>query len=168
VKLKWWRRVSLAVVALGMTAGPVFADCVNVSRSDKANVQIEAHSPALSPVVCGFAPCTPHLTFDETLLLLFEGAVSFYDPYGLDLCPEGARYLVEQIHLAAALPGSGIDLTWVVGGTALQSGGLENASNPRAQQNLSNGRGIDLFTTNAEISAVIDANLDQANGYCPP
>jgi len=155
----------VGVVALVVTAG-AFADCVNPSRSDKGNAQIAANSPTLSPDVCGFAPCTPHLTFDEALHLLLEGTVSFYDPYGLDLCPAGAQYLVDQIDAAALLSDSSIDLTWVVGGIALQSGGLLNASNPRAQQNLSNGTGIDLFTTNAEISGVIAANKGDAAEIC--
>ena len=167
VKLKKMVVASVAgVMALLLTAGPAFADCVNVSRSGTANAQIAAHSPTLSPAVCGFAPCSPHLTFDETLRLLFEGTVSFFDPYGLDLCPAGATYLIDQVHAAALLPGSSIDLAWVVGGTALQSGGLENASNPRAQENLLNGKGIDLFTNNAEISTVIADNIDAAEWIC--
>ena len=157
------------VVVLLVGAGPAFADCVNVSRSGTANAQIAALSPTLSPAVCGFAPCTPHLTFDETLRLLFEGTVSFYDPYGLDLCPDGATYLIDQVHAAALLPDSSIDLAWVVGGIALLSGGLENASNPRAQQNLSNGAGIDLFTQNAEISDVIAKGMStMPAGTCSP
>ena len=171
VKLKKMVVASVAgVVALLVGAGPAFADCVNVSRSDKANAQIAAHSPALSSVSCGFAPCTPHLTLDQALLIDFEApAGSFYAPNGLGLCEPGARYLVDQIHAAAAQPGSSIDLTWVVGGEALQSGGLFNASNPRAQQNLSNGKGIDLFLQNPEIVAVIDLNIDAARAIpCGP
>ena len=159
--------VLLVGVGMMVAAGPAFADCVNVNRSDNANVQIAAHSPDLSTVSCGFAPCTPFLTLDEALLVIFEAPPgSFYAPDGLGLCEPGAQYLVDQIHVAAAQPGSSIDLNWVVGGEALQSGGLLNGSNPRAQQNLSNGKGIDLFMGNAEIMAVIDLNIATAAGMC--
>ncbi len=149
-----------------VTAGPAFADCINVSRSNKANVQIAANSPDLSN--CGFTPCGPFLTFDEALLLLFEAPAGSFDaPWGLALCPEGAQYLLDQIHAAAAVSGSGIDLTWVFSAEALQSGGLENASNPSAQQNLSNGKGIDLLGENAEVLAVIGgADFETAAEEC--
>ena len=156
MKLKWFWRVSLAVVALVVTAGPAFADCVNVSRPDTANVQIAAHSPSF-------------LTLDEALLVIFEAPAGSLPDVGrlaLDLCPQGAQYLVDQIHAAAAHPGSGIDLTWVFSIQALQSGGLQNASNPRAQQNISNGKGIDLLRENAEIFAVIGANIATAKRMC--
>ena len=168
MKLKKMVMASVAgAVALVVTAGPAFADCTNASRPDKANVQIAAHSPALSPVSCGFAPCTPFLTLDEGLLVLFEApAGSFPGPLVLALCPLGAQYLLAQIHVAATKPGSSIDLTWIIGGEALQSGGLENASNPRAQQNFSNGKGIDLLGANAEIWAVVAAYSATAAGMC--
>ena len=165
MKLKWFWRLSLAVVALGVTAGPALADCVNVSRSRIANVVIAAHSPTLTN--CAYAPCKPHLTLNETLLIEFEApAGSFYAPDGLGLCPDGATWLVAQVDAAAALPGSAIDLTWVVGGEALQGGGLFNASNLRARQNLSNGKGVDLFLQYAEITTVIEANVATAAGMC--
>jgi hypothetical protein len=170
VKLKIVVASVAGVVALAMMAGPAFADCVNVSRPDKANVQIAAHSPAVSPDSClyeAITPCTPHLTLDNLLLLEFGLPASVVGPLGLGLCPQGAQYLVDQIHAAAALPGSGIDLTLVVGGLALQSGGQLNASNPRVQQNLFNGKGIDLLGANAEILAVIEANIAAAAALCP-
>jgi hypothetical protein len=169
MKLKKMVAASFAVVlALVVTAGPVLADCVNASRPDHANVVIAAHSPTLTN--CGFAPCKPFLTFDEALFIMFEAPPgSFYAPGGLGLCEAGARLLVDQIHVAAAQPGSTIDLNWVVGGEALQGGGVGNASNPRAQQNLSNGRGIDLFLRNPEIVAVLsDENIRAAAGKCQP
>jgi len=163
VKLRWGLRVSLAVVALAVTAGPAFADCINVSRPDNANVKIVAHTPTLSN--CGFAPCSPHLTLDQALLIDFEApAGSFYAPDGLGLCPQGARYLLGRIHDAAS--SLGIDLTWVVGGEALQSGGLFNASNPRAHENLTNSKGLDLFLQYAEIRKLIEANIATAAGKC--
>ena len=158
MKLKWWWRLSLAVVVLGVTAGPAFADCVNVSRPDKANVQIAAHSPSF-------------LTLDELLLYVFEAPAGSLPDVGrlaLDLCPQGAQYLLDKIHTAAAQPGSGIDLTWVFSNEALQSGGLGNASNPHAKQNTSNGKGIDLLRENVEIWAVIEANIGTARVKCGP
>ena len=155
----------VGVVAL-VAAVPAFADCVNPSRSDNANAQIAANSPTLPPNSCFYAavtPCRPFLTVDQVLLVEFvfpDG--SFPALGGIALCPAGARYLVDQIDLAAALPGSTIDLTLVNGGQALQSGGQLNASNPRVQQNFSNGKGIDLLRTNAEIVAVIEANITAA------
>jgi hypothetical protein len=169
MKLKKMVAASFAgVLALVVTAGPAFADCVNASRPDKANVVIAAHSPTLTN--CGFAPCKPFLTFDEALLIMFQAPPgSFYAPEGLGLCLTGAEYLVGLIHDAADQPNSTIDLNWVVGGEALQSGGVGNASNPRALQNLSNGRGIDLFLRNPEIVAVLsDANIATAAGMCQP
>ena len=154
------------VVALGVTAGPALADCANVSRSDTANVQIAANSP-ITPSGCGSAaPCTPHRSLDETLLIIFQAPASFAGPLGLGLCPQGAQYLVDQIDAAAALPGSGIDLAWVTSFETLQSGGILNNSNPRALQNLSNGKGIDLLGENAEILAVVNTNLATATGIC--
>jgi len=159
--------VAGAVAVLLVTAGPAFADCINVNRSANANAQIAAHAPTLSSVSCGFSPCTPFLTFDEGLLVVFEAPLgSFPGPLVLALCPQGAQYLLDKIHVAAAQPGSSIDLNWVIGGEALQSGGLENASNPTARQNFSNGKGIDLLGTNPEILAVIDLNIATANGMC--
>jgi hypothetical protein len=70
------------------------------------------------------------------------------------------------MHAAAAQPGSGIDLTWVVSNRTVQAGGLQNASNPRAQQNLSNGTGIDHLGENAAIGAVIGANIGAAAALC--
>ena len=170
MKLKMVVASVAGVVALGMTAGPALADCVNASRPDKANVQILAHSPTLSPDACPYGaitPCTPHLTLDNLLLLEFGLPASVVGPLGLGLCPQGAQYLVDQIHAAAALPGSGIDLTWVVGGEALQSGGQLNASNPRVQQNLSNGKGIDLLGANLGLATLIGANSAYAaKTYC--
>ena len=154
MKLKKMVAASFAgVLALVVTAAPVLADCVNASRADKANVLIAAHSPAF-------------LTLDELLLYVFEAPAGSLPDVGrlaLDLCPQGAQYLVDQIHAAAALPGSGIDLTWVFSIEALQSGGLQNASNPRAKQNTSNGKGVDLLRENAELWNLIEANIGDAN-----
>jgi len=171
VNLKKMVMASVAcVVALGLTAGPAFADCVNASRSDKANVKIAAHSPDLPPNACFYSavtPCRPFLTVDQLLLVEFEMPDgSFPALGGIALCPAGAQYLVDQIDLAAAKPGSTIDLTLVNGGEALQSGGQLNASNPRVQQNFFNGKGIDLLRANAEISEVIAAKVATAAGMC--
>ena len=157
MKLKKIVAASFAgVLALVVTAGPAFADCVNVSRADKANVVIAAHSPAF-------------LTLDELLLYVFEAPAGSLPDVGrlaLDLCPHGAQYLLDKIHAAAAQPGTGIDLTWVFSNNALQSGGLFNASNPRATQNTSNGKGIDVLRENGEIWAVIQANIGSATLLC--
>ena len=45
-------------------------------------------------------------------------------------------------------------------------GGLDNATNPRARQNLSNGKGIDHLGENAAIGTVIGANIGTAIGMC--
>jgi hypothetical protein len=133
-----------------LLATPAFAhECYNASRSDKGNQQIAAHSPSYN-------------TFDETVLGFATS------PDGLGLCPAGGQYLLDQIHAAAAQPGSGIDLNWVVSNRTVQAGGLENTSNPSAQQNLSNGTGIDHLGENPAIGAVIGANIDAAAALCGP
>ena len=148
MKLKIAIATVAGVVGLAGMAGPAFAhECYNASRSDNANLKIAANSPAYS-------------SFDETVLGFAE------DPGGLGLCPVGAQYLLDQMHAAAAQPGSGIDLTWVVSNRTVQAGGLQNASNPRAQQNLSNGTGIDHLGENAAIGAVIGANIGAAAALC--
>jgi hypothetical protein len=140
------------LAAVVLAAGPAAAhECYNASRSDNGNQQIAAHSPAYN-------------TFDETAMGFFTAP----QPDGLGLCPVGAQYLLDQVHAAAALPDSGIDLNWVVSNRALQAGGLEKASNPRAQQNLSNGTGIDHLGENAALGAVIGANIGTAAGMCGP
>ena len=48
----------------------------------------------------------------------------------------------------------------------MQAGGLDNATNPRARQNLSNGKGIDHLGENAAIGTVIGANIGTAIGMC--
>ena len=141
-----------ACATVVLLAGPAFAhECYNASRSDKGNQQIAAHSPAFN-------------TLDESALGFFTAP----GPDGLGLCPAGAQYLLDQIHAAAAQPGSGIDLDWVVSNRSLQASGLEGASNPRAQQNLSNGTGIDHLGENAALGAVIGANIGTAAGMCGP
>ena len=81
--------------AVALMAAPAFAhECYNASRSDTGNVQIGAHSPAFN-------------TLDEVAMEFFSS------PDGLGLCPAGAQYLLAQLDDAAALPGSGIDMTWV-------------------------------------------------------
>ena len=140
------------VAAVVFAAGPAAAhECYNASRSDAGNQQIAAHSPAF-------------ITFDESALGFFTAP----QPDGLGLCPAGAQYLLNQIHAAAALPDSGIDLNWVVSNRSLQAGGLDNASNPRAQENLSNGTGIDHLAENAALGAAIGANIGAAAGLCGP
>jgi hypothetical protein len=140
------------LAAVVLAAGPAAAhECYNASRSDNGNQQIAAHSPAYN-------------TFDETAMGFFTAP----QPDGLGLCPVGAQYLLDQVHAAAALPDSGIDLNWVVSNRALQAAGLEKASNPRAQQNLSNGTGIDHLGENAALGAVIGANIGTAAGMCGP
>ena len=117
------------------------------SRSDKGNQQVAANSSAF-------------VTFDESAMGFFT--------FGLGLCPAGADYLLDQVHTAAALPDSGIDVNWVVSAHALQAGGLESASNPRAQENLSNGKGIDHLAANGPLGAVIGANVGAAAALCGP
>ncbi len=148
MKLKIAIATVAGVVGLAGMAGPAFAhECYNASRSDNGNVKIAAHSSAF-------------WSFDETVLGFAES------PDGLGLCPDGAQYLLDQMHAAAALPGSTINLTWVVSNRTVQAGGLENASNPSAQKNLSNGTGIDHLGENAEIGAVIGANMGAAAALC--
>jgi hypothetical protein len=138
------------VAAVVLAAGPAAAhECYNASRSDQGNQQIAAHSPSYN-------------TFDEAVMGFFTA------PDGLGLCPVGAQYLLDQVHAAAALPDSGIDVNWVVSNRTVQAGGLENASNPRAQQNLSNGTGIDHLGENGALGAVIGANIGNAAGMCGP
>ena len=67
-----------------------------------------------------------------------------------------------------ALPGSGIDTNWVISEVSLQAGGLEGVKNPRAQANLSNGKGIDHLGANEALGAVIGANLVAAQALCAP
>ena len=135
------RKVALsvtgAVAALILVAGPAAAhECYNASRSTTGNQQIAAHSPSYS-------------TFDETVLGFATSSE------GLGLCPAGAQYLLDQLHAAAGQPGSGIDLNWVVSNRTVQAGGLENTSSPSAQQNLSNGKGVDHLGENPEIAKKI-------------
>jgi hypothetical protein len=138
------------LAALVLAAGPAAAhECYNASRSDNGNQQIAAHSPAF-------------VTLDESAMGFFTAPA----PDGLGLCTLGAQYLLAQLHAAAAQPGSGIDVNWVVSNRSLQAGGLETASNPRAQENLANGKGIDHLGENAEIGAVIGANVATAAGMC--
>ncbi len=136
------------LVAVALAAGPAVAhECYNTSRSDKGNQQVAANSSAF-------------VTFDESAMGFFT--------FGLGLCPAGADYLLDQVHTAAALPDSGIDVNWVVSARALQAGGLESASNPRAQENLSNGKGIDHLAANGPLGAVIGANVGAAAALCGP
>ena len=158
--------VTGVVALLGGAAGPAFADCINVSRSDKANVRIAANSPT-THTACPAPGCSPFATLDAGLLFLFQQPSSVTG-VGLSLCPQGAQYLVDQIDAAAALPDSGIDLNWVFSFEVLQAGGVLSSPNPRAQTNLSNGTGIDFVGTNAAILAVIDANIATAQGICGP
>jgi hypothetical protein len=129
-----------------LAAGPVAAhECYNASRSDTGNQQIAAHSPAYD-------------TFDES-------AIGFFT-FGLGLCPAGAQYLLDQVHIAAALPDSGIDLNWVVSNRTVQAGGIDHSPSARAAQNLTNGTGIDHLAENAALGAVIGANIGTAAGMC--
>ena len=57
-------------------------------------------------------------------------------------------------------------MTWVTSNRTVQAGGLDNATNPRARQNLSNGKGIDHLGENAAIGTVIGANIGTAIGMC--
>lgn len=144
------RKFSMSVIgglaAVVLAAGPVAAhECYNASRSDKGNQQIAAHSAAF-------------VTFDES-------ATGFFT-FGLGLCPAGVEYLLAQVHLAAAQPDSELDLNLVVGGRSLQAGGIAHSPSARAQANLSNGTGIDLLGENAELGAVIGANVGTAAGMC--
>ena len=136
------------VAAVVLAAGPAVAhECYNASRSDKGNQQVAANSPAF-------------VTFDESAMGFFR--------FGLGLCPAGADFLLGQVHAAAALPDSGIDVDWVVSAASLQAGGLEGAKNPRAQENLSNGKGVDHLGANEALGAVIGANLPAAQLVCVP
>ena len=144
------RKFSMSVIgglaAVVLAAGPVAAhECYNASRSDQGNQQIAAHSPSYS-------------TFDETALGFFQ--------FGLGLCPAGAQYLLDQVHVAAALPDSGIDLTWVVSNRVTQAGGIDHSPSDRAHANLTNGTGIDHLAENAALGAVIGANMGTAAGMC--
>ena len=137
---------ALAVVLL--IAGPAAAhECYNASRSANGNQQIAAHSPSFN-------------TFDESAYGFFSS------PDGLGLCPAGAQYLLDQVHAAAAQPGSGIDLTWVISNRTVQAGGLDHSPSARAAANLTNGTGIDHLGENAALGAVIGANIGTAAGMC--
>ena len=139
---------SLAAVVL--VARPAAAhECYNASRSATGNEQIAAHSPSYS-------------TLDETALGFFTAPA----PDGLGLCPDGAQYLLDQVHAAAALPGSGLDLTWVVSNRTVQAGGIDHSPSERAAANLTNGKGIDHLAENAALGAVIGANVETAAGMC--
>jgi hypothetical protein len=138
-------------VGVALIASPALAhECYNASRSDNGNVQIAAHSSAF-------------ISLDETALGFFTAPA----PDGLGLCDAGAQYLLDQLHVAAAQPGSGIDPNWVVSNRTVQAGGLEGGSNERAEGNLANGTGIDHLGENAEIGAVIGANIGAAMAMCP-
>ena len=144
------RKLSMSVIgglaAVVLAAGPVAAhECYNASRSDTGNQQIAAHSPAYN-------------TFDETAMGFFT--------FGLGLCPAGAQYLLDQVHIAAALPDSGIDLNWVVSNRTVQAGGIDHSPSARAGQNLTNGTGIDHLAENPALGAVIGANIGTAAGMC--
>ena len=140
--------VTGALAALILVAGPAAAhECYTASRSATGNQQIAAHSPSF-------------WTFDETALGFFT------DPSGLGLCPVGAQYLLDQVHAAATVPGSGIDLTWVVSNRTVQAGGIDHSPNARAAANLSNGTGIDHLAENPALGAVIGANIGTAAGMC--
>ena len=148
------RKTTMGIVGVGATvalmATPAFAhECYNASRSDNGNIQIGTHSAAFN-------------TFDEVAMGFFTGPA----PDGLGLCPAGAQYLLDQIHAAAAQPGSTIDTNWVVSNRTVQAAGLDNSPSARAQQNLSNGTGIDHLGENAEIGAIIGANIGAAYGMC--
>jgi hypothetical protein len=139
-----------AFALVGLMAGQAFAhECYNASRSDTGNQQIADHSAAFA-------------TFDETATGFFTAPA----PDGLGLCPAGAQYLLAQIHAAAAQPGSTLDLNVVVSNRTVQAGGLEHSSNPTAQANLSDGRGIDHLGENAELNALIGANIAAAGALC--
>ena len=121
------RKFSMSVIgglaAVVLAAGPVAAhECYNASRSDTGNQQIAAHSPSYD-------------TFDESAMGFFT--------FGLELCPAGAQYLLDQVHAAAALPDSGIDVNWVVSNRSLQAGGIDRSPSDRAHATLTDGKGID-------------------------
>ncbi len=140
--------VTGALAAVLLVAGPAAAhECYNASRSDTGNQQIAAHSPSYE-------------TFDESAMGFFTS------PGGLGLCPAGAQYLLDQVHAAAALPGSGIDVNWVVSNRSVQAGGIDHSPSARAQGNLANGAGIDHLAENAALGAVIGANVETAAGMC--
>ena len=159
----------VGVVAL-VAAVPAFADCVNPSRSDQGNAQIAANSPTLKPSQCFYSavvPCSPFLTINQLLLVEFEMPDGSFPTVVGALCPADAQYLVDQIDKVAAE--LGIDLTWMVGGEAVQSGGQVNASNPRVQQNLFNGKGIDLLRANTKLADFIRDNFTAAQAVpCGP
>jgi hypothetical protein len=137
-----------AMAAVLLVAGPAAAhECYNASRSDTGNQQLAAHSPSYS-------------TFDETALGFFTA------PDGLGLCPAGAQYLLDQVHVAAAQPDSGLDLNWVISNRTVQAGGIDNSPSARAQANLTDGKGIDHLAENAALGAVIGANIATAAGMC--
>jgi hypothetical protein len=136
----------MAVVLL--VAGPVAAhECYNASRSDTGNQQLAAHSPSFS-------------TFDEVAFGFFTA------PDGLGLCPAGAQYLLDQVHVAAAQPDSGIDVNWVVSNRTVQAGGIDHTPSARAQSNPPHGKGIDHLAENAALGAVIGTNIATAAGMC--
>jgi hypothetical protein len=137
-----------AMAAVLLVAGPAAAhECYNASRSDTGNQQLAAHSPSYS-------------TFDETALGFFTA------PDGLGLCPAGAQYLLDQVHVAAAQPDSGLDLNWVISNRTVQAGGIDHSPSARAQANLTDGKGIDHLAENAALGAVIGANIATAAGMC--
>ncbi len=136
------------VAAVVLAAGPAVAhECYNASRSDKGNQQVAANSPRSS-----------------------RSTNRRWASSGLgSVCvPRERTYLLGQVHAAAALPDSGIDVDWVVSAASLQAGGLEGAKNPRAQENLSNGKGVDHLGANEALGAVIGTNLGAAQDLCTP
>jgi hypothetical protein len=150
VSRKFAISVTGALAAVLLAAGPAVAhECYNASRSDTGNRQIAAHSPS-------------YVTFDEIAFGFFTAP----SPDGLGLCAAGAQYLLDQVDAAAALPGSGIDLNWVVSIRTVQAGGIDHSPSATAQGNLTNGTGIDHLAENAALGAIIEANAGTAAGMC--
>ena len=142
-------------------------------RALSFGARLSTQSTICTPLthVVKWLPCATTISVNhspsfDTLAEVAMGFFSAPAPDGLGLCPAGAQYLLGQLAAAAAEPGSGIDMTWVTSNRTVQAGGLDNATNPRARQNLSNGKGIDHLGENAAIGTVIGANIGTAIGMC--
>jgi hypothetical protein len=137
---------AIAGMAIVLGSGPAFAhECYNASRSAQGNTSIAAHSQSFA-------------TFDASA---FEFLT---DPTGIGLCDAGANWLIDQLNANAA--SLGISDTTVVFERTTQAKGIDNSPNPRAQANLSNGKGVDHLGENVALNEFIGANIGPAFGQC--
>jgi hypothetical protein len=140
--------VGVAGLIVALAAGPASAhECYNASRSAQGNAQIAANSNG-------------HITFDEVITFFLT------DPTGIGLCPAGAQVVLDEIHAAADAGTLAVDTSVVVGANSTQAGGLDNSPNPRAQSNLSNGKGIDHLAENQALVDFIGEHVPDGFAAC--